>query len=335
MITFFKKNNNEILLKFRGCFVCLHEKGLMIWGILDFFVGLLPYIGFTLLIFVLPAFGVNRIPIKSTKFRSATYIFYKYFPSGRFHFYYTSDKQIKEDAKAMKMAEICHHGYVDSQYDYYYNRLSEYHFPILILINWTRTIVDDLVKSSFPVNQVIIWDDYLRRCGDGVLKSIHPAFLEYNDHELAYLWGAVYFWLRNLTEDFCNEELFSNIEKVGTKKTYAKPYFEFFRSQTNGATLPVTKTEEEIKPMFCLASGQIGNFAKIIQVLCDMRIIVKSNGEQARPVSEVGKQIGSVLGEKYGNWSQTLKAAFDQQNYLEVFTDMEMAAKRYLQKKSK
>jgi hypothetical protein len=42
------------------------------------------------------------------------YLFYKFYkdlPSGKFKFYYTTDKSIKADVQAQKMAEICHHGY--------------------------------------------------------------------------------------------------------------------------------------------------------------------------------------------------------------------------------
>ena len=85
--------------------------------------------------------------------------------------------------------------------------------------------------------------------------------------------------------------------------------------------------------MFQLADGQIGNLAKIVQVLCELGIVVKKDGTPAKPVSEVGQQVGRVFGEDFKNWSQTLKAAFDQNNYLDIFVNMENAAKEYKRRK--
>lgn len=190
---------------------------------IDSFVGVLPIMGIFLLLF-----GIGY-KLSITNFhKKLLYKFYKILPSGRFKFYYTTDKSIKEDYQAQKMAEICHHGYSDSSYDDVYERLSEFNFPVMILINWARTIVDDLTTTSFPVNQVIVWNDYLNKSGKSIRHTFHPAFLDFEDHELAYLWGAVYYWLKCLSKD-TNRKVLKMIEEMGMHKKYAQPYFLYFK----------------------------------------------------------------------------------------------------------
>ena len=210
--------------------------------IIDICVGILPMMAIMLAIV-----GIGYKLLSETNYPN--YILYKFYenlPSGRFKFYYTNDKSIKADAQAKKMAEICHHGYADNSYDDIYERLSEFNFPVMILINWVRSIVDDLSISSFPVNQVIVWNDYLNRSGKSLRHSFHPAFLEFKDHELAYLWGAVYYWLKCLS-DYKNTKVFAIIEKMGMHKKYAQPYFLYFKQLADNDSQLIHEDEAELR----------------------------------------------------------------------------------------
>lgn len=94
---------------------------------------------------------------------------------------------------------------------------------------------------------------------------------------------------------------------------------EKFEANKNMQLKNLQDKEKLTSNKFRLGNEQIGNMAKIIQVLCDLKIIVKADGSDAKPVNEVGQLIGKMLGQDYKNWSQTLKGAFDQNNYLDVF----------------
>lgn len=210
--------------------------------IIDICVGILPIMAIMLAIV-----GIGYKMLSETNYpKYLLYKFYKSLPSGRFKFYYTNDKSIKADAQAKKMAEICHHGYADNSYDDIYERLSEFNFPIMILINWARSIVDDLSISSFPVNQVIVWNDYLNNSGKSLRHSFHPSFIDFKDHELAYLWGAVYYWLKCLLGNK-NTKVFALIEEIGMHKKYAQPYFLYFKQLADNDSQLIDEDETELK----------------------------------------------------------------------------------------
>ena len=210
--------------------------------IIDFCVGILPIMAIMMVIVAV----AYKLFSKTNYPKYLLYKFYKNLPSGRFKFYYTTDKSIKADVQAQKMAEICHHGYSDSSYDDIYERLSEFNFPVMILINWVRSIVDDLTITSFPVNQVIVWNDYLNRSGKSIIHTIHPAFLEFEDHELAYLWGAVYYWLKCLS-DYKNTKVLTIIEEMGMRKKYAQPYFLYFKQLAENDSQLIYENEAELR----------------------------------------------------------------------------------------
>ena len=85
---------------------------------------------------------------------------------------------------------------------------------------------------------------------------------------------------------------------------------------------------------FRFADGHKGNMAKLIQVICDLGMVVNEDGSAAKPIEEVGKQIGKVFGYSFPSWSQTLKGAFDQNNFADIFDEMRTAAVSYKKKKN-
>lgn len=113
----------------------------------------------------------------------------------------------------------------------------------------------------------------------------------------------------------------NNLEKFNNNKEM------LLNKISNNKSVPQSK--------FVIGEGHIGDLAKIIQTLCDCNIIIKKDGSCAKPVKDVGILIGSLFGEEYKNWSQTLKSAFDQSNCLEIFYSLETAAKTYKNKKNR
>lgn len=154
----------------------------------------------------------------------------------RYHCYYLTEDDLGKDPAALKISSISYPGYVDATYGQFYKNLSIEHFPITVLVNWTRTIVEDLTGCVSPINHLKGWSDYFHSQGykDAANGSIHPDIIDFEEHELAYLWGAVYYWLKCILENYNNEELFNHIEKIAIKKDFLRPYFYHYKCLADG-----------------------------------------------------------------------------------------------------
>lgn len=154
----------------------------------------------------------------------------------RYQCYFLSERELKEDLSATKLAAISYHGYTDSIYEQFYRKLDVERLPINVLVNWTKTIVEDLLSSVSPINHVQDWDSFFEsgEYRDYANMSVHPDFVAFEEHELAYLWGAVYYWLRTFVSNFDNEELLGYIERVACKKHFLRPYFYQYKNLAEG-----------------------------------------------------------------------------------------------------
>lgn len=156
--------------------------------------------------------------------------------------YYLTEMSLRSDEKAKEFASVLHGGYVNMWYDEYYSILLEERLPLHIFVNWTRSIVEDLMESINPINNVQGWDNYLHNV-DSLDTIFQTECIIFEDYELAYLWGGVYYWLKRLTPNFDNESLLNIIEEVACRKKYLTPYFMMFKNMANGI-------EEEISLNF-------------------------------------------------------------------------------------
>lgn len=154
-----------------------------------------------------------------------------------YHCYYLKEQDIKKDEQAKRLASISHHGYTEKSFEDYYMRLTEERLPIVVLLNWTRTIVDDLLNAVSPIGHAQRWNDFFHSQAykDYSNTSVHPDFFYVlKDHELAYLWGAVYYWLKCLSEGFDNQDLLLVIENLACRKMFLRPYFYHFKNIADG-----------------------------------------------------------------------------------------------------
>ena len=151
----------------------------------------------------------------------------------KYHNYYLTENSLKSDKDAKEFASILHDGYVNPWFADYYNQLSEDRLPLNMFINWTRSIVEDLLASVNPINHLYGWNNYLHNM-DSFKVLFNPNTIEFDDYEIAYLWGGVYYWLKRFVAGFNNDELLCRIEEVACKKKYLTPYFLLFKNLTNG-----------------------------------------------------------------------------------------------------
>lgn len=165
----------------------------------------------------------------------------------KYHNFYLTENSLKSDEKARKLASILHDGYVNPWFAEYYCKLSEDRLPLNVFVNWTRSIVDDLLSSVNPINHLYGWNNYLHNM-DSFKILWSPDIIDFEDYEVSYLWGGVYYWLSCLTPDFSNDALLNRIEKVACQKKYLTPYFMLFKNLALGIdflySINFTKPEE-------------------------------------------------------------------------------------------
>lgn len=154
-----------------------------------------------------------------------------------YHCYYLKEQDIKKDEQAKRLASISHHGYTERSFEDYYMCLTEERLPIVVLLNWTRTIVEDLQNAVTPISHAQRWNNLFHSqvYKDYSNTSVHPDFIHVlKDHELAYLWGAVYYWLKCLSDGFDNLDLLQAIENLACRKLFLRPYFYHFKNIADG-----------------------------------------------------------------------------------------------------
>jgi hypothetical protein len=82
-----------------------------------------------------------------------------------------------------------------------------------------------------------------------------------------------------------------------------------------------------------LASGMKGHMAKLIAAMYDYGMFLKEDNTPASSVEDVARSLGAAFGENFNNWRQTLGTAIEQQNYLDIFDDLQQKIKERKQKK--
>jgi hypothetical protein len=70
----------------------------------------------------------------------------------------------------------------------------------------------------------------LKKTGNYKWVLTSSDFIDFEDYELAFIWGSVYCFLNLYHKDICSELLLSNIEHVACPKKYVLPYFLFCKA---------------------------------------------------------------------------------------------------------
>lgn len=82
-----------------------------------------------------------------------------------------------------------------------------------------------------------------------------------------------------------------------------------------------------------LAPNMKGHMAKLIASMYDNGMFLKEDNTPASNVEDVARSLGIAFGEDFRNWRQTLGAAIDQQNCLDIFDDLQQKIRERKQKK--
>jgi hypothetical protein len=108
---------------------------------------------------------------------------------------------------------------------------------------------------------------------------------------LAYLWGAVYYWLKCVVVDYNNEEVFNHIETVAIRKDFLRPYFYHYKRLATGMdAISDDKSESVMSPKGELTAEQTALLWLAIATLTEENVTKKSLAPAISRVTGVGVQ---------------------------------------------
>lgn len=143
--------------------------------------------------------------------------------------FYLDYSSMENDVNCERLLPILREVYMKgSKFNEYCTRLSEERIPLNVMMNWSRSIAEDLFAAPIPSVKLDQWNHYWK---SGMYKRVtffHTDFPEYEDHEMGCLWGTVLLWLVVCFEKDINDDLLNRIVNFAYKEKPAAPYFHHF-----------------------------------------------------------------------------------------------------------
>lgn len=143
--------------------------------------------------------------------------------------FYLDYRSMGNDANCIRLLPTLRDVYTKgSSFSPFCPRLSEERLPMNVLMNWSRSIAEDLFAAQIPSVKLDQWNHYWNSKIYTKMTLFHSDFPEYEEHELGCLWGVVYLWLVVRFEKDINDELMNRIVHLACKEKPAAPYFYHF-----------------------------------------------------------------------------------------------------------
>jgi len=148
----------------------------------------------------------------------------KNFVAGKYNSYYKTDNDILCDEQAKRMLPVIGRGYKQDLEDYM-SRISEDRLPPCIVLNWVRSISEDLSQAALPVVNIKKWHQNMILLSSEESVATKPDSIDLMNYEECFIWGCIVRWLDLFENDILDEDLKNEIFQVACPKRYLKPYF--------------------------------------------------------------------------------------------------------------
>ena len=150
---------------------------------------------------------------------------YKRRMSSMYKIFYMTDTDVVKDEMSSKMIPIIGRGY-GNEMEKYMSAISEDRLPICIVMNWVRSIAEDISEAPLPVLRIEKWHSLMIKSGKSASMFTHIDFIEFEKYEITFIWGCVYRWLEIYSNNLLTKELSNEIIHYAYPKKYLKPYFD-------------------------------------------------------------------------------------------------------------
>ncbi len=140
--------------------------------------------------------------------------------------YYFGYEDMNKDGHCLQIIPILKDLYIkNSSFNVYCSRLSEERLPLNVMLNWARSVAEDLFAAPIPSVKLDQWNHYWKSKLYTRMTFFHSDFPKYEDYEMGCLWGTVYLWLAICYEKDFNDSLMQRIVQLACKEKTAVPYF--------------------------------------------------------------------------------------------------------------
>ncbi len=146
------------------------------------------------------------------------------FVVGRYNSYYKSDYDILLDKRAKEMLPVIGRGY-KQDLDDYMTRISEDRLPPCVVLNWVRSISEDLSHAALPVVNIKKWHENMLLLSSDDNVAVKADSIDLTNYEECFIWGCIVRWLDLFEHDILDDDLKSEIFRVACPKRYLKPYY--------------------------------------------------------------------------------------------------------------
>lgn len=146
------------------------------------------------------------------------------FVVGRYNSYYKSDCDILLDKRAKEMLPVIGRGY-KQDLDDYMTRISEDRLPPCVVLNWVRSISEDLSHAALPVVNIKKWHQNILLLSSDDNVAVKADSIDLTNYEECFIWGCIVRWLDLFEHDILDDDLKSEIFRVACPKRYLKPYY--------------------------------------------------------------------------------------------------------------
>ena len=148
----------------------------------------------------------------------------KKFVAGKYNSYYKTDIDILCDERAKRMLPIIGRGYKQDLEDYM-SRISEDRLPPCIVLNWVRSVSEDLSQAALPVVNIQKWHQHMILLSSDESVATKVDSIDLLNYEECFIWGCIVRWLELFENDILDDDLKNEIFQVACPKRYLKPYF--------------------------------------------------------------------------------------------------------------
>lgn len=146
------------------------------------------------------------------------------FVVGRYNSYYKSDCDILLDKRAKEMLPVIGRGY-KQDLDDYMTRISVDRLPPCVVLNWVRSISEDLSQAALPVVNIKKWHENMLLLSSDDNVAVKADSIDLTNYEECFIWGCIVRWLDLFEHDILDDDLKNEIFHVACPKRYLKPYY--------------------------------------------------------------------------------------------------------------
>lgn len=143
-----------------------------------------------------------------------------------YQWFYTNKDSMENDERCMYIYPVLKELYIKgSNFNSYFPRLSGDRLPLNVVMNWARSVAEDLFFAPIPSVKIDHWNHYWKSKLYARVSFFHSDFPEYEEYEMGCIWGVVFLWLIVNYDKHIEDPLMNRIKQLGCNEKTAVPYF--------------------------------------------------------------------------------------------------------------